>query len=719
LRAQRQPASTLAKRSLLERSTWIATGGARGVVAYVAAELGKRLRLKLHLLGSSPAPSIDPKWRGLSPEGLKQLKSQVMKQAQDQGAPALEAWTRVERAIEIDHTLQALAAQGIQAQYHACDVSDRRRVAEVVAAIHSRDGAIQGVIHGAGIENACKFPKKRPELVDRAIGAKVDGAANLMAALADQPPKHFVGFTSTSGCFGGLGQTDYSLSNAMLAQLVKAYGRENPDCAAVCIDWTAWDEIGMAARPESKFALKAMNVGFMPPLEGAEHLIDELQSVGGDAEILVVDYPGLYDAHPLMSEIDATEPAVENQLVPAGRAEPVARAEDSSSPRAYGGQSRAAIQRLMKHLADVSGLVDEPGDAIAAPRELKRLFEVDSVGELQEIAAGAEVTIGGLFALRQRVRPPQPSDTSDGIEVADEQAAQFSAPPAALAEQIKDYPLLESVRVVRPELELQLTSRVSPPTDIFLRHHQLHRRPFLPAVVSLEMLAEAGTQLRAGKSFVGFKNVDLCSGHSFVSEGEQSLLLSVALEGEIVSGSLAVELAEGRGNTLVTAQMLFADAPLLPEEFKFKMPAFGWTRFQYPDEGGILYHGPSLRTFRELCFQHDGGKGQLVGPPPLELKGQRPGSKWLVPSSIIDGCMVACGTYSYFMLEQRLEIPRQIGELRLFRAPREGEQCLLRFFLRKREQATTHYDFHLLGDDGQLILSALDFAMVCINGAAD
>ena len=45
---------------------WVVSGGARGITAACALELGRRFGLKLHLLGTSPLSPIDPAWRDLS-----------------------------------------------------------------------------------------------------------------------------------------------------------------------------------------------------------------------------------------------------------------------------------------------------------------------------------------------------------------------------------------------------------------------------------------------------------------------------------------------------------------------------------------------------------------------------------------------------------------------------------------------------------------------------
>ena len=61
--------------------------------------LGRRFGLRWHLIGGSPAPEIDPSWRNLSEDGLKQLKASIVLRARQTGEPILQAWQRVEKAL--------------------------------------------------------------------------------------------------------------------------------------------------------------------------------------------------------------------------------------------------------------------------------------------------------------------------------------------------------------------------------------------------------------------------------------------------------------------------------------------------------------------------------------------------------------------------------------------------------------------------------------------
>jgi NAD(P)-dependent dehydrogenase (short-subunit alcohol dehydrogenase family)/acyl carrier protein len=286
--ADAKPALPNAKgASIRPGATWVVTGGARGITAACALELGRRYGLKLHLLGTTPLPTIDPTWRNLSDEGLQQLKTATILAARKAGQPAPAAWERVQKQIEMDRSFRAFETSGVAATYHVCDVGSRESLSKVLDAIRQQDGPIEGVLHGAGIDRSCRFEKKQRDVVGQTIRAKVDGAAHLMALLRRDPVRHFIGFGSISGRFGNFGQADYCLASEMLCKLIGAYRRERPWIQAVGIHWHGWDEVGMAARPEMKSLLQGKSdVELMPLAEGIGHLIREIEAGLPEREVI-------------------------------------------------------------------------------------------------------------------------------------------------------------------------------------------------------------------------------------------------------------------------------------------------------------------------------------------------------------------------------------------------------------------------------------------------
>jgi len=276
---------------------WVVTGGARGITAECARELGRRFALTLHLIGASPRPTCDPAWRSLSADELQSLKARVMIEATQAGNRPAAAWESVQKAIEIDRTLASFAADGIRATYHTCDVSDRDALARTLDEIRAADGPIDGILHGAGIDRSCRFERKNRDDVTATIGAKVDGAYNLMSLTRHDPLRHFISFGSISGRLGSNGQTDYGLASDLVCKLTTWLAVERPECHAIGWHWHPWDEVGMAYRPENRATFQITDgPTLMPKREGIAHLIRELYCPAREHEVLVTswDYYGRF-----------------------------------------------------------------------------------------------------------------------------------------------------------------------------------------------------------------------------------------------------------------------------------------------------------------------------------------------------------------------------------------------------------------------------------------
>ena len=192
---------------------WICTGGGRGVTSVVAKELACRFGVCLHLFGTAPVPAADAKWRGLDQAQLKDLKRQVAIEAREAGLSPTSEWARIEKAIELDANLKQFDEAGLDWQYHSCDITNREELAKTLDAIRQQHGPIEGILHGAGVEAACRFSAKKADSVRLTIASKCDGASHLVELTRNDPLRYFVGFGSTSGRFGGLGQADYSLAS--------------------------------------------------------------------------------------------------------------------------------------------------------------------------------------------------------------------------------------------------------------------------------------------------------------------------------------------------------------------------------------------------------------------------------------------------------------------------------------------------------------------------
>ncbi len=317
---------------------WVFTGGARGITAASALELGKRFKLKLHLIGTSPIRPIDPAWRNLSADELKALKGQVMREARAAGQSMDEAWARLQKDIEIDHTFRAFAEAGLEPVYHVCDVADRDALAGVLDTIRRTSGPIEGIVHGAGIERAAAFERKQRDTVKATIAAKIDGALNLIRLTKNDPIRHWIGYGSVSGRMGSNGQTDYCLASDMLCKLASWYRQDRPGIRAVGFHWHPWGEVGMAARPESVTMLKMTDgPAQMPMVEGLNHLVRELYAGVPEGEVMITswDYHGRFfgtEDHPKEAPDGGAGPPAPSKAREPKRSPPATTAPGGTSP---------------------------------------------------------------------------------------------------------------------------------------------------------------------------------------------------------------------------------------------------------------------------------------------------------------------------------------------------------------------------------------------------
>ncbi|MEM9828032.1 MAG: KR domain-containing protein, partial [Planctomycetota bacterium] len=161
---------------------WIVAGGGRGITAFVAMELAKRYDLKLRMLGMAPKPEIDSQTHDHAVSDLPGLRRLKFAQWTKAGENPVRRWRHFEKALEIHRTLLECQRANIDAKYCSVDVSDVAAVADACEQIRRQNGAIRGVIQGAGSGQDARFDRKRVDKVRQCLSAKIDGTAALAAA---------------------------------------------------------------------------------------------------------------------------------------------------------------------------------------------------------------------------------------------------------------------------------------------------------------------------------------------------------------------------------------------------------------------------------------------------------------------------------------------------------------------------------------------------------
>jgi NAD(P)-dependent dehydrogenase (short-subunit alcohol dehydrogenase family) len=269
---------------LAEDSVVLLTGGARGITARAAVALAKRWGSNVELVGRSPLPEGDEDPELAACPDRLALRSALIK-AGWREPKAIEAEAaRVLAGREVRGTLAALAAAGSQVTYHQVDVRDAEALGAVVDGIYERHGRLDGIVHGAGVNDDHFVADKAPEAFERVFATKVDAARTLLTAVrrataAGRAEPAFVAFFgSIAGVCGNRGQVDYAAANDALDAIAAA----NADLATrvVAVDWGPWStEAGMVDESLAKVFLDS-GMGLIDVEDGTGILLDEIAVAG-------------------------------------------------------------------------------------------------------------------------------------------------------------------------------------------------------------------------------------------------------------------------------------------------------------------------------------------------------------------------------------------------------------------------------------------------------
>ncbi|GAB6898875.1 type I polyketide synthase [Kineosporia succinea] len=225
-----------------------------------------------------------------------------------------------------------LTALGAQVRFAACDVADRRALAEALAGTD-----LTAVVHAAGVLDDATFAALDPGRLRAVLRAKVDAAWNLHELTRHHDLSAFVVYSSLAGLFGNAGQAAYAAGNTFLDALVTH--RRAQGLPALSLAWGLWADDtthSMGAELTGTDRVRLARTGIVPlhPDEAMD-LFD--RAVTGDDPVVAVTRLDLRAAGP-----DA--PEVMRALVP-------------SRPRGSGG-------RKIEPATDLLGLVRTAAAAV-------------------------------------------------------------------------------------------------------------------------------------------------------------------------------------------------------------------------------------------------------------------------------------------------------------------------------------------------------------------
>ena len=223
------------KLEIKDQGVYIVTGGIGGIGLEICKYLTNKNKAKIALINRSKMPDRE-KWDDVLAMGENQ---------------------KFCRAIR---TIREMENDGAQICCYSADVSKYAEMKDVIDEIKNRYGAINGVIHCAGVAGDGFIITKEEEAFNSVITPKMQGTWIMDKLTEDENMDFFVMFSSITSILGGQGQGDYTAANAYMDSFA-AY-RSKLGKRTIAINWPAWKETGMAVDygvDESHNTLKAIS----------------------------------------------------------------------------------------------------------------------------------------------------------------------------------------------------------------------------------------------------------------------------------------------------------------------------------------------------------------------------------------------------------------------------------------------------------------------------
>jgi acyl transferase domain-containing protein len=386
---------TLGLTRLKEGGVYLITGGLGGIGLVFAEHLSKNYKARLVLTGRTSLPP------------------------REEWAEWLETHEESETTARKILRVQEIEALGGEVEVFSADVADETKMGQAIAAARNRFQRIDGVIHTAGLGSTEMIQQLTPETSENVLTPKVKGTEVVFDLLKDDHLDFVALCSSVASILGGFAMADYCAANVYLDAFAHCQASSN-GTQTVAINWDRWQEVGMAANPETTAGLSAqqqaeLNKGIRTA-EGVDAFERILRTNLGQVIVSTSNFDAKVTKSVKLKMVDDSGAGVKSSETLTYHPRPVLRSE-YTAPR--NDVDRALIDmwqgllgieevgihdnffELGGHSLLATQFISRVRDTFKVELSLRQLFESGTIAELSEIIVAAESQTGQIGRIAQ------------------------------------------------------------------------------------------------------------------------------------------------------------------------------------------------------------------------------------------------------------------------------------------------------------------------------
>lgn len=277
---------------LTEDDVIVFGGGGRGIMYEFAKGIAEVYGSTVILTGRSKLPEGTEPWISMTDQEYEQYKSAFMLEEKKENKDytilkMLAHYESRKHTRELYHNIQELKKRTEKVYYFECDVRDIDQVKVLYQKVQQLGRKVTGIINGAGLPAIGKVRKKDLHFAEQVVNTKCMGFYNLYYVFKAEPLKFFHSVGSISGRLGMDGQVDYCAGSDAIVKMTNQIKQAKPGLQALTMEWTAWNEVGMAVNPTVEKIQSERGLTYITVKEGIQRFLEEVSYGGTSPEVLV------------------------------------------------------------------------------------------------------------------------------------------------------------------------------------------------------------------------------------------------------------------------------------------------------------------------------------------------------------------------------------------------------------------------------------------------